>query len=149
MNIKFPPPHKDLGAFFALRAKNRAFRSNSSVLHSQALRDFRYNPWRAHQRQTADLRITPKSAVFFAPQKKPLGVVSRLRRAGISIAKKYREAGEEKNNGNPKKLHLRLTRRRQSLRRTEHVARSAKSPWGAMGLEGCEAATASAPGPER
>jgi hypothetical protein len=30
-----------------LSAGNRAFRSNSSVLLSQALRDFRYNPWRS------------------------------------------------------------------------------------------------------
>jgi hypothetical protein len=35
------------GAFPALRAGNRAFRFNSSVLLSQALRDFRYNPLRA------------------------------------------------------------------------------------------------------
>jgi hypothetical protein len=39
-----------LGAFLAQSAKNRAFRSNSSVLLSQALRDFRFNPWRTHQR---------------------------------------------------------------------------------------------------
>jgi hypothetical protein len=38
----------DLGAFFAaLRAaKNRAFRSNSSDLPLQILRDFRFNPLR-------------------------------------------------------------------------------------------------------
>jgi hypothetical protein len=35
------------GAFLALRAKNRAFRSNSSDLPMQILRDFRFNPLRA------------------------------------------------------------------------------------------------------
>jgi hypothetical protein len=35
-----------LGAFLALRAKNRAFRSNSSDLLMQILWDFRYNPLR-------------------------------------------------------------------------------------------------------
>jgi hypothetical protein len=40
-------PTQNLGAFPALRAGNRAFRSNSSDLPVQILRDFRCNPWRA------------------------------------------------------------------------------------------------------
>jgi hypothetical protein len=36
-----------LGAFLALRAKNRAFRCKSSDLLMQILRAFRCNPWRS------------------------------------------------------------------------------------------------------
>jgi hypothetical protein len=93
MNIKFPPPHKDLGAFFALRAKNRAFRSNL-FYRSAVKKDFRYKPWRAHQRQTEDLRITLKSAGFFAPQKKPPGVVYRLRRVSSKAPALRSQAAE-------------------------------------------------------
>jgi hypothetical protein len=41
-----PPGVQNLGAFFALRAKNRAFRSKSADLLMQILWAFRCNPWR-------------------------------------------------------------------------------------------------------
>jgi hypothetical protein len=44
-----------LGAFLALRAKNRAFRSNSSDLPMQILRDFRFNPLRVSYRSRVSL----------------------------------------------------------------------------------------------
>jgi hypothetical protein len=46
LTTTFIPSRKNLGASPAQRG-GRAFRSNSSVLLSQALRDFRFNPWRA------------------------------------------------------------------------------------------------------
>jgi hypothetical protein len=55
-----------LGAFPPRRGGNRALRSNSSVLHSQALRDFRSNPSRGPGADTGHKRKPAKSLRDFA-----------------------------------------------------------------------------------
>jgi hypothetical protein len=44
-----------MGAFLALRAKNRAIRSKSSEAPMRFLRAFHYYPLRTHQRQLCEI----------------------------------------------------------------------------------------------
>jgi hypothetical protein len=53
-----------MGAFLALRAKNRAFRSNSSDLLMQILWDFRFNPLRMAIPKKQNGKTTPQLIAY-------------------------------------------------------------------------------------